>query len=103
MSNNWSKSTDFETVKRRAGGRRNYNSVRRIRATLRRLEVGVLFAKGIHQAEIARRLGVHRSTIGRDVRIFFEMLNEEKDCPVCGHKFRPDLIKMPELLKDIRT
>ncbi len=94
MSNTWSKWTDFETVKKRAGGRRHYNDLRRIYAKLRRNEVALLFAQGFEQAEIARRLGVHRSTVGRDVKSFFEILHEEKNCPVCGHKFRPDLLRV---------
>ncbi|NIR49637.1 helix-turn-helix domain-containing protein, partial [candidate division KSB1 bacterium] len=92
MSNNWSKRTDFETVKKRAGGRRHYNSVRRLYAVLRKNEVALLFAQGVRKAEIARRLGVHRSTVSRDVKGFFQTLREEQDCPVCGHKFRPDLL-----------
>ena len=103
MSNTWSKWTDFETVKKRAGGRRHYNDLRRIYAKLRRNEVALLFAQGFEQAEIARRLGVHRSTVSRDIKSFFQMLNEEKNCPVCGHKFRPDLLRKSEKYWDLKS
>jgi len=75
----WHAPTDPSTVAKRAGGRRRFNAVRQLRAELRRRELRRLIAEMheagevflmIHgaQAGFARRLGVHRSTICRDVR-----------------------------------
>ena len=57
---------------RRAGGRRRYNRVRQFRANYRLTQVVKLlhqtgFRRG-HQTKIAKALGVHRSTISRDLR-----------------------------------
>ena len=87
MNNNWSGFTDFEIVKRRAGGRRHYNSVRKLRAQVRKLEAGILLMKGMRKADIAKQLGVHRSTITRDVQAQFRELNENRKCPLCGSKY----------------
>src|SRR5438132_11335174 len=58
-------------VAARAGGRRRYNSVRQFNSTLRRAQVIELakehgLGRGA-RAQIARELGVHRSTITRDL------------------------------------
>ena len=71
---NWTAQTDSQTAARRAGGRRRYNAWRRLLAHARLgavvkelNEVG--FSRG-YQSEIARRLGVHRSTVHRDFKKF---------------------------------
>jgi len=84
VRNTWSDRTDPDTVARRAAGRRHYNSVRTFRATLRRREVAALLVRGLSQAEIARVLGVHRSTVCRDVAALCEMAKRERVCPLCG-------------------
>ena len=57
-----------DEVERRASGRRHDNSVRQFRATLRQMQVARLLAQGVQRRrEIARQLGVHPSTISRDV------------------------------------
>ena len=69
MNNNWSAFTDFESVKRRPGGRRHYNSVRK-------LEAGILLLKGMKKADIARQLDSH-GTISRlvpSVGLLFAMV-----------------------------
>lgn len=58
-------------ARRRAGGRRHYNHWRQVKAELRRVQVAELLpvyglSRGA-QTRIAQRLGVHRSTICRDV------------------------------------
>jgi len=75
---NWSKPIDWPTVSRRAAGRRRYNSRRTSRVLHRRFqasqlleEVGYPLKRG-WQSELARRLGVHRSTICRDFAPFNE-------------------------------
>ena len=71
MSNNWSEYVSFDATCRRAGGRRHYNAGRQLQVLLRRNQVAKLF--GVYgfehgaQAAIARQLGVHRSTICRDI------------------------------------
>jgi IS30 family transposase len=57
----------LDQVARRAGGRRHYNAVRRLRAVQRKVQVAQLYREGLSQHEIARRLGVHPSTISRDL------------------------------------
>lgn len=69
---NWGAETDPETVWLRAGGRRRYNTRRR-RIALARVGqiIQLLGETGFHrgyQSEIARRLGVTRSTICRDMQ-----------------------------------
>jgi hypothetical protein len=69
---NWSAQTDFETVCKRAAGRRRYNAERQAEARKRYKQVkDVIWSpdgcKRGTQAELARAFGVHRSTICRDV------------------------------------
>lgn len=69
---NWSAKTDFDVVCKRAAGRRHYNAKRRAEARKRYLQVveAVIPSGGRKrgtQAQLARVLGVHRSTICRDV------------------------------------
>jgi len=66
---------------RRAAGRRAYNFRRQFGAAERQIEVARLlrelgFGWGI-QSQIAMRLGVHRSTITRDLRKIFPPLDPE--------------------------
>lgn len=72
MSMNWSAQTDFDAVCKRAAGRRRYNAERRAEARERyKLVVNTIMPpegrKRGTQAQLARALGVHRSTICRDV------------------------------------
>ena len=69
---NWSAPTDFESVCRRAAGRRRYNAKRRAEARERyKIVVEAIMPtngrKRGSQAQLARALGVSRSTICRDV------------------------------------
>lgn len=67
----WRGYTTWDTVCRRASGRRAYNRGRQIRAEWRRTELARLLAemgaprRGVH-TELARRLGVSPATISRD-------------------------------------
>jgi hypothetical protein len=68
----WNTATDFDTVCKRAAGRRRYNAKRRAEARERYLQVLEVIRppdgrKRGTQAQLARALGVHRSTICRDV------------------------------------
>ena len=89
MSNNWTALVPDEVAYRRAGGRRLYNSVRHLRAVLRRYQVAKLLRTGKTQAQIARRLGVHRTTISRDVAWLRRLADETRQCPVCGGRMAP--------------
>ena len=84
MSNAWSALTDPGTVARRAGGRRRYNAWRQFRAAYRRRDVARLLLDGMRQCDIARALGVHPSTISRDVKYLVKMARENRKCPLCG-------------------
>jgi hypothetical protein len=74
----WSRPTSWDVVCRRNAGRRHYNAIRTVRRALRRRQVARLLlkypfpARGL-QARIARELGVHRSTICRDVWAILRM------------------------------
>lgn len=88
---NWSAPTDFETVKRRAAGRRHYNAWRHFLALYRRRQVAKLllqngkglFTRGV-QTEIAQVLHVHRSTINRDIKALLAVAAPGRPCPLCG-------------------
>ena len=72
MSANWTERTDFDSVCRRAAGRRRYNVKRRAEARERyKLVVQAIVPPDGRrrgwQTRLARALGVHRSTICRDV------------------------------------
>lgn len=85
----WSTPTDFETVCRRNAGRHHYNAWRRTLALYRQKQVAELLlskpplARGV-QAEIARALHVHRSTINRDVKALLVAARPGRPCPLCG-------------------
>jgi hypothetical protein len=77
----WSNKTDFETVCKRAAGRRRYNAERRAKARERfmivtKQTVPLEGRKRGSQARLARVLGVHRSTISRDVTRWKQLLLE---------------------------
>ena len=78
-TNEWSEQTSDVEADQRAGGRRHYNSVRQLRATIRRSEVVRLLEKfgwkrGV-QSRIAGIVGVHRSTVSRDIWGLMRQLN----------------------------
>jgi len=81
----WSQHVDWDTVCKRARGRANYNSRRRLAAQLRRREVLQLWHRwgdkpGL-QTLMAAHLGVHKSTICRDLQRIFPLMTE---CPTGG-------------------
>jgi hypothetical protein len=83
----WSRPTSVDEAHRRASGRRQYNSIRRVRRLVRRQEVAQLLGElgyrhGV-QAEIAKRLGVPPATISRDVAA---VLAAPSRCPRCGYE-----------------
>jgi hypothetical protein len=79
------------------GGRRHYNAVRQVRAIMRRVEVSKRLAAGErNQTAIARSLGVHRSTISRDVRALQRLVLQTRQCPICGHEY----IRVPAVNDD---
>lgn len=95
MSMNWTEQMDFDLVCKRAAGRRRYNAKRHAEARERyKLVVEAIMPpdgrKRGSQAQLARALGVHRSTICRDVakwrKVWLEvmrryrcLLNKEAD------------------------
>lgn len=69
----WSAPTDLDSVCKRAAGRRRYNAKRQAEARDRFKLVleAILPPEGRKrgtQAQLARALGVHRSTVSRDVK-----------------------------------
>ena len=102
----WGQPTSPAIVARRAAGRRRYNAVRKTLAAERRVKVlrlalelsgsfdkhksaerpmGGWIGWGL-QAEIARRLGVHRSTVTRDLQASLRKEQALKPCPGCGRE-----------------
>jgi hypothetical protein len=81
--------TDDEAA-RRAAGRRHYNSVRKFRREIRRAEL-VAYAREVgldvtrHGAGVllARRFGVSRATISRDLHAIFA---HHDLCESCGSR-----------------
>jgi len=83
---NWQAPRTQDEAYRRHAARSRWNSLRRLRAEDRRqrlleliLEVGGL-AWGA-QTQLARRLGVDKSTISRDVQ---QLMARDPPCPTCG-------------------
>jgi hypothetical protein len=81
----WRQPTSWAEVKKRAAGRYRHNALRRFQAQLRRKEVLNLLHRwgwgaGI-QSQIAAHLGVHKSTICRDLKVIMPLLDA---CPACG-------------------
>jgi DNA-binding CsgD family transcriptional regulator len=72
-----------DAVERRASGRRHYNRMRQFRALARQGQVVRLLAQGMRtRQEIGRRLGVHPSTISRDIQALQAL--SLRPCPTCG-------------------
>ena len=77
-----------DEVERRASGRRHYNSLRQFKAVRRRYQVVTLLASGVSsRVDIAVRLGVHPSTISRDITAL--LYAQPGACPTCGRPFVP--------------
>lgn len=81
MSVKWSDPTNFDVVYKRAGGRRHYHARRQAEARERYQHVLKAISqpdgrKRGAQAHLARTLGVHRSTICRDVAKWRKLLIE---------------------------
>jgi IS30 family transposase len=69
----WHATTTTGQANARANGRKSYNAGRQRSAKARRDQVYRLLRQKLSQAEIARRLQVHPSTISRDVaRLVYE-------------------------------
>jgi DNA invertase Pin-like site-specific DNA recombinase len=82
----WSNPVSNTEAHARAAGRRAYNSTRQFKAMMRTGEVVRLlrergWSRGV-QADIARELGVHRSTVTRDVKR--ALFADQRPCPTCG-------------------
>ena len=87
----WSTPTESHSAYRRAGGRRKINAVRQLNARIRRANVMMLSAKwGMSVADwgfaarAAETLGVHRSTICRDIKRLMEERTDAGRCKACG-------------------
>ena len=102
MSNGWSEWVSDGEAAARAGGRRRYNEVRRVRAQYRRIQVAErLLSYGWTygaQARIAEELGVSDATISRDLKAIFPRAIL---CPVCG--CRHPLERWKELERQVRV
>jgi len=101
----WSETVSTDEAHARYLGRRRYNSLRRDQAAMRRIEVaelivaaGGFLVPGV-RSRIARHLGVHRSTVSRDVRALLRGLPAPA-CPCCGALRARALDRLEELLED---
>ena len=94
MDNNWSDPVPCQTVCRRANGRRHYNALRQFQALIRRHALLELLASGRYgslgdhgvQTRLAAVLGVHRTTVCRDIQVLLQQAREHRACPLCGHQ-----------------
>jgi hypothetical protein len=81
----WHQSTSWDTVCRRAIGRRKFNAIRQLKAQLRRGQVLRLLHDlgwGYRvQVKIAAALGVSEATVSRDLKTILPLYRE---CPTCG-------------------
>jgi len=78
----WGRARDWDEVCRRASARRAWHALQRIRVLVRRRKVvrladalGGLCRRGV-QAAVARRLGVSRATVCRDIAAILRMVND---------------------------
>ena len=83
----WGAPTTTDIVHRRAAGRAHYNSVRKLVADQRAVEifkrlVAYNFTRGA-QARVAREFGVSRSTVSRVLDRLPRPPNQIR-CPLCG-------------------
>ena len=102
LRSTWSEATDFDTVRRRAGGRRRYNAWRQFVAHRRRFRVSELHLEldpspiaSETCSILATRLGVHRLTIWRDIWSMLRAFQPGHPCRLCRcevrHLARPGL------------
>lgn len=87
MTAAWHRPAPLAIVHRRASGRRAYNSLRQDQASIRRIDIcrylvdnRLLLTNGM-QTRLARRFGVSKSTISRDIREIHRLL---EPCRRCG-------------------
>jgi hypothetical protein len=93
----WNTPTHWDTVKKRAAGRRHYNAwrgwqrLKRRQEVIKLLEAEPILSRGTY-SRIARALGVHRCTITRDIKAMIEDSREYEGapdrlfkCPTCRH------------------
>lgn len=78
-------------VQQRAGGRRRYNAARQAQARARRAAIleliGTPVVLGFHgwQAQLAKRFGVSRATICRDLTALLQEWRHYYSCHTCGN------------------
>jgi hypothetical protein len=101
----WSETVSTDKAHGRYLGRRRYNALRRDQAAIRRIEVarlvvaaGGFLVPGV-RSRIAAELGVHRSTISRDVHAILRGLPSPW-CPCCGAVRARVLDRLDKLLED---
>lgn len=101
-----------DEINRRAGGRRSYNQLRHFGQLQRRMLLGEkarklrlgLFDRGT-AAALARQLGLHRSTVSRDIQAILWELNHGKYaevcCPCCNSPVTRNQLHFPRRLASI--
>lgn len=89
------------------GGRRSYNAARQRTALQRQWRILFYWRDNPHlrKADIARKFGVSRSTVTRDIQALKAMANRWPACPMChGHgriDTGPDAVTLIEVTGDI--
>lgn len=94
-----------DALNRFIGGRRHYNFMRQIDASDRRYRLMFTWAKNPHlsKSALAEMLGVHRSTITRDIQAIKRdgQARRRQTCPMCEGMGKvdtgPDLATMMEI------
>lgn len=105
-NNSWPERVSDRTAARRAGGRRHYNALRKRKAVDRRHKLLFYWARHPHmsKADLARLLGVHRSTVTRDIQALKAAESWYSECPLCHqtHKTGMPLAAKIEWLSDVQ-
>lgn len=86
------------------GGRRRHNAQRQAQAMDRRMHLLFVWRQhpGLSRADLARRFGVHRSTITRDVQWLKRHWRQAGTCPICDQPMPGrDLVAEAEWLSDV--
>jgi hypothetical protein len=109
----WNPATSHDQAARRAAGRARYNRRRQFKAAIRRKKIvdiweervdgsgWSIFSRG-SQTELAKMLGVNRSTICRDLKVIMAR-NRLVACPTCDRALSIQRVEELERLGKVKV